>query len=71
MNKYLVTAISDDLMKECGGNYAAALEKAETVVLIGLNAVFEYCGGKLYKGRCGFSGYNYGRGIDYTAVRIE
>ena len=69
-NKYLVREISDELVRECGGDVSAAMWAAKTVTIQGLEEVFDYCGGKLHKGRAGYAGYNRERGIEYVAVRI-
>lgn len=67
-NLYGVVAV--DMAKlETPDDYINAYREAEPVILNGLQEVFNYCGGKLYRGRCGYGGMN--NGISYYAYKID
>ena len=50
-------------------DYAKALESAEVKYCIGLNQVFDFCGGKLFRCRNGYAG-NDGK-YGYVAFKVN
>lgn len=68
MNQYMVKKINMENVRTCA-QYWNAVDNATIKYCNGLKEVWEYCGGRLHRGRCGYSGT---RGnIEYLAVRVH
>lgn len=68
MNKYAVKKIN---LAKIGTTeeYWEAVKNASIHYCKGLDEVREYCGGRLHRERCGYSGVN--GNIEYVAVRCK
>lgn len=66
MNKYALKVIYTGNIRSIE-EYQKAIEDARTIYFDGLRSVFDYCGGKLFRQRHGWSGM---RGnIEYLCVK--
>ena len=68
MNTYAVKKINLSKVNNLN-EYWDAVNKAQIKYCKGLKEVEEYCGGKLHRGRCGYSG-TIGN-IEYVAIRCK
>ena len=67
MNKYKVIVIDTNVIRT-PEEYEAAMN-GDGTICNGLNSVWDFCGGKLPRQRCGYAGC---RGnIEYVAFRIK
>lgn len=67
-NLYAVIVVENSIGMSAD-DFLAAYANATPVIIEGLQAVFEYCGGKLYRGRTGYGGMN--NGNSYYAYKVN
>lgn len=67
MVQYAVKKINLEKVKDIN-DYWCEVKRAEIKYCNGIEELRQYCGGKLYKQRCGYSGIN--GNIEYIAERV-